>query len=95
MFETLSPQQSRQLPGSVQTLAQLIAWMALSGWHKLLVREPSGAADYTSRKASRRNPSVAVELEKTEWVRRLTPGLRLDTPLLNRSGSIGITRSGR
>src|SRR6059058_2751841 len=27
----------------------------------------------------------------TEWVKRSTPGLRLQTPLLNRSGNIGIT----
>src|SRR6266478_6289147 len=29
---------------------------------------------------------------KTECVRRSTPGLRLQTPLLNRSGNIEITR---
>ena len=95
LLEALAPQQRSQFPGDVQTLAQLVVRPGLENRVGLAISQAARAADDGLREARAPRPTIRPNSMKTECVRRSTPGLRLQTPLLRRSGSIGMTRSGR
>ena len=58
----------------------------------LLVTQPRRAADDRARESAPPIFPSAVKSSQAEKVSRSTPGFRVHTPLVRRSGSIGITR---
>ena len=62
---------------------------------RLPIGQPRGAVDHRLGEARRLILPLGSKSNERRMVSRSTRGLRLQTPLLSRSGSIGMTRSAR